>query len=279
MNLDKFTHNSKFLMLALDHRGSFKKLINPLNPDSVMDAQAISLKKEIIDSIKDQFSALLIDQDWGLPAYSDRIKPFLLPMEKSGYEQSGKDRITELKFSVEDLKKAGASGAKLLIYFNPWGKTAQIQLGVVKKVLQQCAQNNFPLFLEIRTYDGDREADKMEEGEREKIVVTSLKLFVEHKILPDVFKLEYPGSAVSCQTITAILDPTKTPWILLTMADTFNHFAKILEEATIRGCEGFLAGRALWQEVCALQGVDKEYFLTETLPERFKKLTEIVSKT
>lgn len=278
MSLDQFMQNGKFLMLALDHRGSFKKLIN-LDPSVVTDEQAVELKKEIIESLKDQFSALLIDQDYGLAALNDRPKPFLLPVEKSGYEQSGKDRITEIIYSVDDLKKAGASGAKLLVYFNPWGKTAEKQLEISRKVLQDCKQNNFPLFLEIRTYEGDREADKMDEGEREKIVLESLKMFVDEKIIPDVFKLEYPGSAIACQTITAILDPSKTPWILLTMADTFEGFSKKLEIAVIRGCQGFLAGRALWQEVCSLQNIEKEKFLKETLPQRFKILTSIMQKS
>lgn len=273
MDLSKFKKDDKFLMLALDHRGSFKKIINPSNPESVTDGQAISLKKEIINALKDQFSALLIDQDYGLPAYSDREKPFLLPVEKSGYEQEGEDRVTEISYTIDDLKNAGASGAKLLVYFNPWGETSQKQLETAKKVLQQCRQNNFPFFLEIRTYDGSREADKMDGEEREKIVLTSLKIFVEHQIIPDVFKLEYPGSAVSCQTITAILDPTKTPWILLTMADNFDSFSQKLEEASIRGCQGFLAGRALWQDVC-LGGEQKQQFLDKILPERFKILVE-----
>ena len=278
MDVSQFTKNGKFLMLALDHRSSFKKLMNPQDPGSVTDQQATQLKKEIIDSIKDQFSALLIDQDWGLPAYTEKSKPFLLPIEKSGYEQSGDDRFTEIAVSIDDLKRVGASGAKLLVYFNPWGKTAKKQLETSKKVLDDCKQNNFPLFLEIRTYDHDGEADQMEEAEREKIVIQSLKDFVAAGILPDVYKLEYPGSIVACQTITTILDPSKTPWVLLTMADTFENFAKKLDEAVIRNCKGFLAGRALWQEVCKLQEEEKETFLKEILPQRFKRLTEIVNK-
>lgn len=276
MDINQFTKNGKFLMLALDHRGSFKKLINP-DPSVVTDEQAVGLKKDIISALKDQFSALLIDQDFGLPAYSEK-KPFLLPVEKSGYEQSGEDRITEVIYSVSDLKKAGASGAKLLVYFNPWGKTVEEQLEVSKKVLQDCKDNNFPLFLEIRTYDGEKELDKMDESAREKIVLESLKMFVDEEIIPDVFKLEYPGSAVACQTITAILDPSKTPWILLTMADTFEGFVEKLKIAQIRGCQGFLAGRALWQEVGRLEGLEKQKFLKEILPNRFKKLTSIMEQ-
>ena len=66
-----------------------------------------------------------------------------------------------------------------------------------------------------------------------------------------------------------------TPWIILTRGDTFDKFTAELEDAIKAGAKGFLAGRALWQEVCSMQGEEKERFLKETLPNRFKKISEI----
>ena len=79
-----FTENNTFLMLALDHRESFKKFINPENPDSVTNEVATESKKKIIDKLKDKFTGVLIDINYGLPAYKElgTNKPFLLPMEK-----------------------------------------------------------------------------------------------------------------------------------------------------------------------------------------------------
>src|SRR3989344_6033106 len=107
MNLDKFTSAGKFLMLALDHRGSFKKMMNPQNPDAVTDEQIISLKNEIIVALHTQFSGLLIDETWGLKACHEicQIKPFLLPLEKSGYTDQSGERITELEYSVSHIKE------------------------------------------------------------------------------------------------------------------------------------------------------------------------------
>ena len=48
-----------------------------------------------------------------------------------------------------------------------------------------------------------------------------------------------------------------------------------LKEAVYSGAEGFLAGRALWQEVCSMTGEQKSFFLSKTLPERFKKIAGI----
>jgi tagatose 1,6-diphosphate aldolase len=277
-NLSKFQKDGKFLMLAFDHRGSFKKLMNPENPDSVTDEEAISLKKEIIDSLRGQFTSLLIDQEIGLKAYEPRDVPYLLPIEKTGYEVTGEERLTELENSVESLKAAGASGVKILVWFNPYVESAQKQLEISKKVMEECQAADMPYFLEIRTYDGKREADKMGDDEREKIILESIKMFLRHDIFPDVYKLEYPASALACQTISAALQLSEReiPWILLTMGSSFDDFVAQLKEASIRGCKGFLAGRAVWQEVCAMKGEEKQKFLKETLPERFKIISEIM---
>ncbi len=284
-NLDIFKKNGKFLMLAFDHRGSLKKLINPENPDSVTDEELISLKKEVIEAVYDQMGSVLIDEELGLPALKQIFeshkerKPFLMPLEKSGYEQQGKERLTTLEKSASQLKNLGAAAAKLLLFFNPYAKSAESQIETAKKALEDCKESGLPLFLEPRTYnDEGLEADKMEEGEREQFAIESLKKLVNAGVLPDVYKLEYPGTALACQTYSAVFEDKNIPWIMLTMGASFEEFTKQMEEASIRGCQGFLAGRALWQEACTLKGEEKEKFLKETLPERFRIISEIVSK-
>lgn len=254
MDLSKFQSNGKFLMLALDHRGSFKKLMNPSSPDAVSDEQIIQLKNEIIDSLKDQFSALLIDETWGLEACHEvcLVKPFLLPLEKSSHTG-----ITELEYSVEQVKQMGASGAKLLLYFNPQAESAQKQIDIARRVAEECKREDFPLFLEI-------------------VGSTKVQMFIDAGVTPSVWKLEYPGSAEKCQELTKLVG--QTLWILLTGGQTFDAFKPQLEIASQNGCQGFLAGRALWQEVTTLHGEEKQKFLNETLPARFKELVQVSQK-
>lgn len=257
MDLNKFTSDGKFLMLALDHRPSIKKLMNPSNPDSVPDEEIINLKNDIIESIKDQFSALLIDEAWGLEACHEvcQIKPFLLPLEKATHTG-----ITELEFSALDLKEKGASGAKILIDFDPDSENVSKQLETAKKVAEECRVADFPLFLEIVTHSPDK-------------VLESLQMFIDFGIEPDVWKLEFPGSFENCQQITGMVK--EIPWILLTGGTSFEEFKTELEKAVTGGAKGFLAGRALWQEVCKLEGEEKSEFLKETLPARFKEIAKV----
>lgn len=276
MDLSRFTSNGKFLMLALDHRGSFKKLMNPQDPEAVKDEEVIVLKSEIIEALKDQFSGLLIDEIWGLEACREvcQTKPFLLPLEKSGYKELDGERVTELEFTVQQLMHNKASGAKLLVYFNPEAQTTDKQLDMAKKVLGECSRYNFPLFLEIVTYGLSAHPGGVV-GRHLGRVVDSVRMFLENKVVPDVFKLEYPGSFEACGDITKLLG--NTPWILLTGGDDFDIFKVHLGDAIKAGAKGFLAGRALWQELTTLAGEEKEKFLQETLPERFRALAKIAA--
>lgn len=277
MDVAQFTDQGKFLMLALDHRASFKKLLNPQQPESVTDQEAISLKAEIINTLKDQFSSLLIDETYGLAAYPTHQTPFLLPLERSGYQDQLGERVTELEYQAAQLRKLGASGAKLLIYFNPQLASAKVQLETVRLVREDCQKNNLPLFLEIVTYTPEVSPQShIGSGIDDKagLVIESVRSFYQAGIVPDVWKLEYPGDAEACLEITRRV--SGTPWILLTGGASFEDFQRQLKEAVSAGASGFLAGRALWQEVCQLQGEEKEQFLKQVLPERFKTIAEIV---
>lgn len=255
-------------MLALDHRGSFKKYVNPDNPESVSDNELIELKGLIISSLEDQFSGVLIDPEWGLPGYTHPRKPYLLCLEKTGYTDSAGERLTELEYSAAELKAMGASGAKILLYFNPFGSACDQQLATAKKALADSHQNGLPLFLEIVTYGENKHS-------RQELVVESIKKFLAADCVPDVFKLEYPGNKETCRVITDLVG--KTPWILLTRGESFEVFENQLRDAVSAGAVGFLAGRALWQEIDQCHNFkERERFLETVVKARFAKISQIV---
>ena len=257
-------------MLALDHRGSFKKFINKKEPELVSDEEVVEVKREIISSLKEEFSGVLIDPKWGLPAYREKNKPYLLCAEKTGYAETEGERITEIEYQAEELKKMGASGVKLLVYFNPEAKTNERQLRTAKKVLADVKENELPFFLEIVTY-GNEELGRT----RKEWVLKSLQMFLDFGIRPDVFKLEYPDDKQGCEEITYILKDI--PWILLTRGVSFEVFKEQLKDAVQSGARGFLAGRALWQEIvdCKTEK-ERKVFLDNIVVERFKEIYKIV---
>jgi tagatose 1,6-diphosphate aldolase len=268
MDTKIFTENGRYLMFAFDHRGSFKKFIDPEDPENVTREQAANHKKKLINSIKDQFSGILIDPEFGLDAYKslDIQKPFLLPAEETGYETVNEEKVNVLVNKASELKELGASGVKVLIYFNPDLQTAKQQLYTSKKILKDAHENGMPLFLEIVTYDM---------GDEEK-VLRSVEYFVENDVIPDVFKIEFPGSDYLCQKVTNILGIT--PWIMLTRAVDYTLFKEQLSMACDNGCRGFLAGRSLWQEYFdIIDPIKVDEFLSNTLPSRFTEISKIAT--
>lgn len=271
MGLDDFKKNGKYLLLAFDHRGSFKKIINPQNPDLVTDEEAIDAKKDVIDSVYEDVTGVLVDRDIGLKAYAGKSKPFILPLEKSGYVENLGERLVELDKSASELIELGARGAKILIYFNPYVESAKKQIEISKQVIEDCKDNNLPIFYEIRVYKPDTGDDLGDDSE--KLVIDSLEMLLEAEVYPDVWKLEYPGSIAGCQRVTRLVG--ETPWILLTRGVGFEAFVPQLKDAMISGAKGFLAGRAVWQEIGQMHGEERKEYLEKTLPERFKLICDI----
>jgi len=268
MNSKIFTENERYLMLALDHRESFRKLINPQNPEKISKDEASRTKGKIIESLKDKFSGVLIDQEYGLRSYKELQinKPFLLPMEESGYKLVDNERINKIIYKCSDIKNSGASGAKILLYFNPsYEKSAKIQAKTAKQALEDARQNDLPLFLEIVTY----QVTDIEN------VLRSVEYFLNNNIIPDVFKIEFPGNDYLSKKISNMLG--QIPWILLSRGADYTLFKEQLLVASDNGCWGFLAGRSLWQDYFNFtEESEKEKFLKETLPSRFEEIKQIV---
>lgn len=221
-------------MLALDQRGSFEKMVG-----STDKSVLIEKKKQVIEALEDKFSGVLLDPKYGLPAYkqSGCLKPFLLCAEKSGYQDIAGERLTEIEYSVEELNNMGASGIKLLVYFNPFLKSAQKQLETAGEILEDCQKTGLPMFLEIITY-GD--------NDEKNLIVESVDYFLKNKVVADVFKIQFPGDETACKKITEMLGETN--WIILTAGVDFYVFKDQLTIACKNGCSGFLAGRSIWQE-------------------------------
>lgn len=261
MYMQKFTNDTKYLMLALDQRGSFETLLATSDRQILLDK-----KRQIIEALTDMFTGVLIDPDYGLSGYkaSNSTKPYILCSEKTGYENRNGERLTEVQYTVTELKKMGASGVKLLVYFNPFLESASKQLETAQSVLRDCQEFNLPLFFEIVTY-GDQN-DK-------NLVIESVKYFLSNEFRPDVFKLEYPGSAQACQQVSQLVG--ETDWIMLTAGADFNEFSTNLETACANGCSGFLAGRSIWQDM-VVKDIGQEE--RNTMRERFAKIVAIAEK-
>lgn len=252
--MKKLSMRGRYLMLALDQRISFAKMLRTKNRKKI-----ISVKKEIIETIGRRASAILLD-----PIYCKKLvryanKPVLFCMEKSGHKTIGRARKTELQkgFGVKAAKKLGASAIKLNLQYNPHISTKILrwQQAIAKKTGNDCKKNRIPFLLEIIIYPIDSKFNRTEE------TLQSINEFKKKEYNVSIFKLEYPGSNAGCRQITQMLG--KKPWVLLSAGKQIDTFAQELRTAMKNGCSGFLAGRAIWQDGLKIRNDTKrrEWFI------------------
>lgn len=263
--VDVFKKENSFPMLAFDHRGSFVKLLTGTRNEPTI-AEIIQVKKDILQVLVPYISGTLIDEEYGLPALRSMhsLVPFLLPLEKTGYTDKEGERITEILATPKELIEKGAQGGKLLLYVNHHVSSWAAQIKVAKNQAYLCKEAELPFFLEFVLYSvGDIKSGT---------VFETVQQAIEDGVTCDVWKLPYPGSKEECEKITKLVG--STPWIVLTGGTAFEEFLAQYIIAKNSGCSGFLAGRALWQEVADFWKDERRYrdFLSNELPRRFKAL-------
>ncbi len=274
MPLNDFIQQERILMLALDHRGSMEKMLPAHIPILARKETIIGLKQLLMETLSPLYSGVLLDSEYGLPAYTQSVvptvreKPYLLCIEKTGYEDIAHERLTTLESSVSELKNLGARGVKLLLFYHPDTETAGKQMAVAKKVFEDCRKQELPFFLEILNYSLDGKP-----YDTTTLVPRSVKNFLDNGISADVFKLEFPGSTDACQEVTTLLG--STPWILLTKGDTYEGFVESLKVAAANGARGFLAGRSIWQDVFKKRQGEWANFIATTVKMRFEEICRI----
>ncbi|MBW2968900.1 tagatose 1,6-diphosphate aldolase [Candidatus Woesearchaeota archaeon] len=261
--MKKLTVKGKYFMLALDQRGSFRRMLKTSTKKKI-----ISVKKDILETIGKHSSAILLDPVYGKDLAKFVKKPLLFCMEKSGYEKYKGYCKTKLQpnWNVKKAKKLGADAIKLNLFYKPNApeKILEHQKKIVLKIGKECKKNKIPFLLEILTYNCAKSTS----------IVKSVLEFKQTKYNVAVFKLEYPGNLKTCKKITKIL--SKIPWVLLSAGKPMKTFSSGLKIAMKGGCSGFLAGRAIWQK--GLKTKKKREWFEKKGVKNIKELISIVRK-
>jgi tagatose 1,6-diphosphate aldolase len=279
--LEKISSNGFFHIVALDHRESLKKIINPEKPEEVSRKSIEMIKVKFSKIFSSQASGILLDPIYGRKAIN-LIKNkcgLLISLEESWYEETKDGRLTRLikNFGPKEAKYLGADAVKLLIYFNPKAKTSKQQKELVKKVSEKCREVGLPFVCEFLVYPFK---EKDFEKEKSNLILSSAKIISRLGI--DLLKTEFPGRLgiddrekieSNCKKLTKI---SKVPWVLLSRGIDFNKFKEQLKISINSGASGFMVGRALWQDYFSLRK-NKENFLKKVCLKRLKELKKIAS--
>jgi tagatose 1,6-diphosphate aldolase len=281
-----------FTITALDHRGSLRRALNPEDPQAVSYTQMLEYKLKLLRALGPHSSAILIDPIFGAAAALSHgaiagKQGFLVSLEATGYDDQDGDRLTSAAagWSVDKIKRMGASAVKILLYYNPGSSTASHQEEFLKQAADDCRRNDIPLLVEPMTYsipDGPKKgSEEFARLKPEMVIETARRLC---PMGMDVLKAEFPDDpnhendesvmAANCRELT---EAAGIPWVLLSAGVGYDTFQIQTRIACENGASGFLAGRAIWQEAPGLPVSEQEGFLAETSVKRLQELTTIAN--
>ena len=260
--------------LAIDQRGSLKKMLAEAANKPADETTIVDFKKAVSSELTPYASSILTDPEYGLPATKVRDKNcgLLLSYEKTGYDTTEPGRMPDLIANQSGLriKNEGGDAIKFLVYYDPdeGQEINDKKQAFVERVGAEAKANELPFFLEVLTYDANIADAKSEEFAKVKAdkVLKTMKEFSKPEYDVTVLKVEIPfnikfvegyngdNNVVYTQEEAKDLlkkqsEITDLPYIFLSAGVTSEEFIAEIKMAEEAGADfnGVLCGRATWK--------------------------------
>jgi tagatose-1,6-bisphosphate aldolase len=184
-------------------------------------------------------------------------------------------------WSVEGVRRLGASAAKLLVYYHPDASNAGGQERFVTDVAAACRAVDLPLFLEPLSFSL-RDGQRLTGDDRRRVVLETARRLTT--LGGDVLKAEFPFDPGetdegrwrdACEELTAAIE---VPWVLLSGGVDAATFEAQVRVACTAGASGVLAGRSVWAEAATMGPSERDAFLTGTAHARLRELADVVDE-
>ena len=302
--------NGVIAALAIDQRGSLKKMLAAAANKPANEEDIVEFKKAIASELTPYASAILLDPEYGLPASKVRAagSGLLVSYEKTGYDATEPGRLPDLisVWSVRRLKEAGADSIKFLLYIDPDEDKSIIDQkeAFVERIGDECVAEDIPFFVELVTYDdsiGDVKSAEYAKVKPHK-VIEAMKEFSKPKYNIDVLKVEVPinldyvegfngDNPVVYTKDEAIKyfkeqsDATNLPYIFLSAgvsAKAFRDELHLAKDADAK-FNGVLCGRATWRgaiEPFAKDGEEAgKKWMNDQGKKNIEELNEVLAET
>lgn len=279
------TSEGTFAVLAMDQRGTLKRMLAAVDRDGLPDSELVAMKRDMIASLAGSASAFLIDPTYGLPAAREveTSEPFgvLLAAEPA----SRGSHLGEPEVALDPVQDAawvrdsGAHAMKFLAQVRadrPVGEDGRDLTGearsALKVLIDDCAAAGVPSVVENLIYPLRGEAPLSPEAKADAIIGAAVLI---DELRPSLLKLEYPGSPEACRRLAESLT---VPWAVLSAGVSSDEFAQVLRVSCDEGgASGFIAGRAIWKETVSMDHDERVAFLSETGRRRMDEYTSIIA--
>ena len=275
-----------FYIAAIDHRGPLRRSLQAESPQGKTNEALTALKRDIVRHLAPATSAVLLDPETSAAqCVADGSIPGntgLIVALDTGSTGDPLNRTTGLidNWSVEKTVRMGASGVKMLLYYNPQAPEARERESLVRKVARDCAQYDIPFFLEPLSYASDDQNKPLPPEQRRNVVIETARRLVPLGV--DILKAEFPVDVSAepdeniwreaCEELTSV---SEVPWVLLSAGVSYDTFLKQVRVACQAGASGIMAGRAVWKEAVTLDVAARNNFLKSAAYERMKGLKSL----
>lgn len=262
-----------FRMTAVDQRPGVEALVRQRRGVETAAYEDVGqAKRVLIETLSPHSTAMLLDPGYAFPYASQQLDPkrgLLLTYEQWDFEESagGRKTFAYRDWSVEKIKRAGADGVKLMLWWRPDAskEVNAHQRALVEQVGADCRRHDIAFLLEPLLYPlgGESNGGRYEEdaAKRPEMVIDTAREFRDERYGIDIFKMESPIAAnavpdpdgadsPACQRwfdeLGAMLD---RPWVMLSAGAGMEPFRRIVAHAFRAGASGYLAGRAIWWQI------------------------------
>jgi len=278
-----------FGVLALDHRQNLRRELRPTDPASVTYDEMVAFKRAVVRELGGTATGILLDPEIGAAqCLVDGSLPagcgLLVAVEATGYDGPSTARVSRVLdgWGITQIKRLGASAAKLLVYYHPDAANATDQERLVAEVAAACVTADLPLFVEPLSFSIDPAVSKLTGEARRRVVIETARRLTA--LGGDVLKAEFPydpgvTDAGRWRDACAELDAaSQSPWVLLSGGVDDATFEAQVRVACGAGASGVLVGRSVWAEAATLPPSERDAFLRTTGRERLGRLVDLVDE-
>jgi len=274
-----------FAIIAMDQRNTLRRMFTAVGREGT-DQELRAAKADVARALTPMASGLLSDPTYGVPAITEAnalaatcgLLVAAEPAERRSFNSEPRSH-RDPALNAEWVTAQGGNALKFFLQLRadrPAPAAGQPDLvaeavAVTQEVIDDCRAAGVPVVIENLVYS--LPGTELQGQEREDAIIEAARVLNDLDI--DLLKLEYPGSAAGCRRLAEILD---RPWAVLSAGVPFAEFSQAMRVAFDEGgASGFIAGRSVWREAVALDGAEREQFLTEVARPRLAELTQIAT--
>jgi len=269
--------NGIFKIITADQRPAIKEIVAEKRGVEIAAYDDVAaVKRALVEALARQGSATVVDPHFGYPVAFDRLPPrrgLLIALEDSVYAETPDGRLSKEidDWSVEKIKRVGADGVKMLIWYRPDANphVLENQRAFAKRVGEACVKYDLPFVLKVLVYSfpsgGEAAVDYFNQPDMAvEHVLHNVDEFAKPEygvdlpvlqcpVIPDRLPSPEDGDPEAVAACQAHFDEMAKrvgrPWVIGSAGTDRNAFRHILYYACRAGASGYLAGRATWWNI------------------------------